>query len=531
MESDWSNLPSQNLQEIFRYLENIELRPLTLVCKHWSSEVDFYARDKVWFCVDRLVYQEKLELLLESQRHFECIRIANIPNDRLEDILKVLMIISGRKLRFPNELIEVQVNYKDYNFLLPILCQIGESLKKLHLVASDDNWYYGRMKDNVKFKKLSSVEELRIDGFSNNIRHIAKKFSSLKILKLSTNSESRKSETINILDTFLEGNPNLEEVHFKGLYQAEFPEDIFKNSPKLKALKALTASCGDVIMKSKLNLEILHIGLGNVLESEVIKAKYPSLKELKLETCSNIEPIWSMEHLRSLALRTVDLTNRPTLFPKTMLTTLELDKVRDEPFIISCIRNTPNVENCVIRGSFQVFQEIANHWKKLKSCKYLWKRTAVPFEFHSELQFRCLKSFSSNIDLSLESIGRFFEVFQAPNIRSLSFNSDSFYLAKGARGEKWEEILPFISKNSTKIENLSLNFNLGFQIEDLRFVCKEMTNLKSLVLEHSVPGNEEGIPEALMLSKTLNSVQINSLLYKTEKRLKGLTNPPLRLGK
>lgn len=529
MELDWSNLPSQNLQEIFKYLENIELRPLTLVCKHWSSEADFYARDKVWFRVDRLVYEEKFELLTKSQRHFECIKIENIPSNRLEDILKVLMILSGRKLRFPNELIEVQVHYKDYNFLLPILCQLGKSLKKLHLIASYGHWFYGRLKENVKFKKLASVEELIIDGFSNNIRHIARKFSSLKVLKLSTYSESPKSETINILDTFLKGNTNLEEVHFKGLCQAEFHEDIFLDLPKLKTLKALTAFCGDVIMKSKLNLEVLHIGLGNVLETKVISANYPFLKELKLETCSNIGPIWNMEHLRSLALGTIDLTNKPTLFPKTMLTTLELDKVKDEPFIISCIQNTPNVEKCVIRGSFRVFQEIANHWKKLKCCKYFWKRTAVAYKLDSELQFKSLESFSSNIDLSMKSISGFFKVFQAPKIRSLTFNSDLLH----TRSEKWEEILLFISKNCPEIENLSLRFNLGFQIENLRFVCKEMKKLKSLVLESSVPEDEEGIPEALMLSKTLNFVLINSLLHtkKPREQLKTITNPLLRLGK
>lgn len=533
MESTWSSLPSQNLQGVFKYLENIELRPLTLVCKNWNLEADFYTRDKVWFRVDRLVFEEKFELLTESKRHFECIKIVNLPNDRLEDVLKVLMILTGRKLRFPNELVEVQIHYKDYNFLMPVLCQIGRSLKNLHLIASDDNWYYGRMKENDKFKKLSSVEVLRIDGFSNNIRHIASKFSSLKILILLTNtdSKSRRSETINIVDTFLKGNPNIEELHFNELYHAEFPDDLFKSTPKLKILKALTASCGNVIMKSKLNLEVLHIGLGNDLEPEIIRANYPNLKELKLETCSNIRPVWSMEHLRSLALCTIDLTNRPALYPKPILTTLELDKVRDEPFIISCIRNTPNVENCVVRGSFRVFQEIAKHWKQLRSFKYLWKRSATPFEFHSKLQFTCLESFSSNIDLclSMESIVNFFENFQAPKLKTLNFNSDSFYLTKET---KWNAILPYIARNYPKIENLTLISNLGFQIDDLSFVCREMMHLKSLVLEHSVPNDQESIPEALMLSKSLNSVQIDRLLnHKIEDKLKAMTDPPLRRGK
>lgn len=531
MDSNWSNLPSQNLQTIFKFLEAIDLRPVTLVCKHWNFEVDFYIKDKVWFCADRVIKEENFDILVQSQRHFECIKIVNVPNSRLQDIIKVIFILGNRKLRYPNEINKAEIYYRDYNFLMPILCELGESLRNLHLVASDENWYYGRMKEDSKFKQLLSIEVLKIDGFSNNIRHIANKFSKLKELQLSTNTDSRKSETINIVHTFLKGNPELEKLCLKNLCQTEVPLDIFQNSQKLKELKALTPSFSEAILKGNLNLDALHIGSNNEIKSEDIRKKFEHLRELHLDFCPNIEPLWNLEQLSVLSLRTIDLTSKPALFPKDSLTTLELEKVRDESFIKLCIQNSPNVENCVIRGSFYVFQEIAKYWKKLRNFKYLWKRNEE-IEFRTEANFVALEKFSSNIDLSMDCIGEFFEHFKAPNLKTLSFNSEFFYLNKDARGEKWEEVLPLIIKNYTRIENFTLKFNLGFQIEDLRLVCSKLKYLKTLVLEHSVPEDLQAIPDALKLSKSLSFVQILALFNeRVEAKLRTIRSPPLRLSK
>lgn len=534
MEINWANLPSNVLQQIFKDMSTSHVKFLSLVCKNWHLEADYYLKDKIWLHIDRV---DDIEALKRSNRHFQNIRITRVTTASLGHILSILELLKKRKTAYTNKLEKAYLAFEQFNVLLKLLHAIGP-LRSLHLINLSDFWKHEDFEDDPGLSFLSSVETLKIYNFyAINFKHILKYFKKLKCLYLNgvifeLDIEGPFTARSSVLKNLLLTNTNINELYLNSYYEynTDFePMDFIKMLPGLRKFKTNIEGMITPVLSNNLDLEFLAIPSGDQLFHEhmkVLRKSFQNLEQLHLDggcfsEClsegNGLRDIWGLPKLKHLKLQRFNVSNEFYFnscfrFHNSNLTTLHFENFEvDEDFMAMCSRSTPNIENAKLSLSpfvtFSLFTKMAANWKHLRSLEVdLMLKWFTMGKRPKSAVFPNLKALIFNSNIFILPFN-FFQSFKAPNLEDLSA---SFAIVNCGFEFHSYDLITNLSKNSPGIKNVSFKMvedNLNLDV--VKFACEKFSSLEKLTIDwaRNLPLEVVGI--IMDTAKNIKNIYIN----------------------
>lgn len=521
MSVNWSVLPNHNLQSIFQYFSVIESKSLSLVCQNWRTEIDFYLKDKIWLCVDRVT---DLESLARSVRRFESLKIPFL-NPYCEYILKIIETLNARRLRYVKAVKEAQVSYEDSKELVQLLKTVNRdrTLKTLHLNL-DQPEFLGLpdVDQDLSENFLQSVDTLKIETISENFHVISKYFRCLKTLEI---KDGENELDLKLVKTLLNANPFLENFTIKGYTYDVSTFDILRDHKHLKKVKVNIDGIEDIYLKNYTShLNSLDFEVCKLLDDDFrIIRNIRELKELSMSfhhdlvSDHSVKELWKKRNLKSLTVDTKCWFS--TEFKAPHLTSLVLNKMSiDNHFMEVVTRSTPNIkifkllDPAFFKMSFRVIQEMADNWKFLEhlDLDLLQNLQGMDEEKHLKYEASETPPFEK---LQILVIGcrivttpkEIFQNLKAPNLKELCLWFGLTMMEADVELTKINDYILEITKNTPNIESLELR---DIRSETVVQLCKNLGKLKTLYLDVRSPLTT--VRDVLENSSSVMSLRINN---------------------
>ncbi|KAL5293030.1 hypothetical protein ACFFRR_011659 [Megaselia abdita] len=521
MSVNWSILPNQNLQSIFQYFSVIEAKSLSLVCRNWRTEVDFYLKDKIWLCVDRVT---DLEYLAKSVRRFESLKIPFL-NPYCEYILKVIRTLNERKLRYVNAVKEAHVSYEDSKELLNLLKTVNRdgTLSTLHLNLDQPEFLdlpetNADLNDNF----LRSVETLNIESVSENFHLISKYFRNLKTLEI---KDVENELDLKLVKTLLNANLALQNFTIKGYTFDVNTFDLLRHHKHLKKVKVNIDGIEDIYLKNYTShLDSLDFEVCKLLDDDFrIIRNIRELKELSMSfhhdlvSEHSIKELWRKKNLSSLTVDTKCWFSMD--FKAPQLTSLVLNKMSiDNYFMEVLTKSTPNMktfkllDTVFFKMSFRVIQEMADNWKSLEhldldllqNLQSMEEEKRLKYEPSMTPPFEKLQTLVMGCRV-VTTPKEIFHNLKAPNLKELCLWFGLTMIEVEIELTTINNYILEITKNTPNIESLELR---DIRSETVVQLCRELGKLKSLYLD--VPSPLATVKDVLENSSSVNSLRINN---------------------
>lgn len=521
MSSNWSFLPNQNLQSIFQYFPVIEAKSLSLVCKNWQTEIDFYLKDKIWLCVDRVT---DLEYLAKSVRRFESLKIPFL-NPYCEYILKIIQTLKERRLRYVNTIKEAHISYEDSKELIQLLKTVNRdgTLKTLHLNLDQPEFLDLPDTDkDLSDNFLQSVDTLKIESISENFHVICKYFRNLKTLEI---KDGENELDLKLVKTLLNANHFLENFTIKGYTFDVNTFDLLRYHKHLKKVKVNIDGIEDIYLKNfTSNLDSLDFEVCKLLDDDFrIIRNIRELEDLSMSfhhdlvSEHSIKELWKKKNLKSL---TVDTQCWFSIeFKAPHLTTLVLNKMSiDNHFMEVLTESTPNMRTfklldpAFFKISFRIIQEMADNWKFLEHLDLDLLQNLQSMEEEKRLKYDASKTPSfeklHTLVLGCRVVTTPREIFQnliAPNLKELCLWFGLTMMETELELTKINGYILEITKNTPNIESLELR---DIRSETVIQLCRELGRLKTLYLD--VPSPITTVRDVLENSTSVISLRLNN---------------------
>lgn len=433
---NWTTLPSDIIQEILNNLDVCDVQCFTEACKKFYVEGDYFLKDKIWLCIDKI---DSLKSVKLCKRRFEHLKANKISATDIR-IVKALM---KRDIKFGNRITTAFIRFDNLNRLISVIDEFGENLKTLtlHNQTSNMNKRKRSLKsednpETITSKNLDKVEHLKMDSVNNNIIPISTSFKNLRNLELFSVTSDR------VVENLVMSNPFLERLSMK--YITHFKKDslMFENMRSLKSFFTHDELFARAITKQNLPLESLDISC--VLSDEIclnIRENFGNLRNLTIRASESssisergLSNIWRIRELKSFKFKgqfSSDVWLQSFKTKNISMNFLSLQgKGLAEEIILSCIKNLPNVQHFdafdIMAPSFRFIQEIAENWKNLNS---LGLSLVDEMSFGRLLKYKPWKTppFAKLENLRLRSnfeapTHNFFKYFKAPNLKELTFD-------------------------------------------------------------------------------------------------------------
>ncbi|KAL5277862.1 hypothetical protein ACFFRR_002852 [Megaselia abdita] len=513
--SDWAFLPSLNLQSIFSYFTFYEAQVLALVCKNWSIEIDFYQKNRVVLNINRITSNEDIPYLEASKRHFWNIKLPYTKSDIIATI-DALEALKNRNLKNGNHILHAFIAFANLRSTTDILSALGNNIKTLHLSLEkrDDSMEFStprkKKKSVRKLENLSKIEELKVEGFSDDLGVIAPYFKNLKTLHLEASQSISNMKQLSILEALIKNNPQLESLSLLNFVHTAGNMDFLKNVQNLKSFKSNSPNITfEKVLENNRQITSLEIENYQIRDIDVksFSSNFQNLEKLHIsfpcdqENISEVglEKLWHFPKVRFLSLDSLDFPNESwsnAWFKdlNTNLTTVILTGIRiDDHFMEMFIPSVPNIEtfeaNYLEFGiSFKCIQRMAECWKKLKFLE-LYLPTLIKFEESLLLcklkytkEFEKLETLIIHSDLSPT---QFFDYLKSPSLRKITLDL-RFYIkeifGEMAGKENSNKVIPQIIQNCPRIEEFHLKYSPSFNLRTLEFMVSKMKSLHTLNL-------------------------------------------------
>lgn len=533
--SDWAFLPSLNLQNIFSYFSFYEAQTLSLVCRNWSIEVDYYLKEKTVLNVNRIVNNEDIQHLEISKRHFWNIKVPYTKSDIIP-ITDVLQALRNRKIKNGNKIQSAFIAFANIKNSTSILSALGEDIKSLHLsLDKRDEYEFStpskKKRETRRLEHLKTIEHLVVEGFSDDLAVIASYFKNLKTLHLIASQSVTNMKQVSILETLIRNNPHLEELSLLHFVHTTGNMDFLKSMKNLKSFKCNSPNITfDKILENNNLLHTLEIENYQIRDVDVktFATNLQNLEKIHIsfpydhENISEIglQKLWSLPKVKFLSLDSLDFSNESWMNcwfhrTNTTITTLILTGIRiDNAFMDMLIPAVPNIEtfeaNYLEFGiSFKFVQQMAECWKKLNYLE-LYLPTFIKFEESLLLcNLKETKEFENLKTLLIHSClspTQFFDYLKAPKLRRITLDL-RFYikeiLVEMNGKENSNKIIPQIIQNCPRIEEFNLKYAPGFNVKTLETIVTKMNSLHTLNLVNCFSLSLENVKVVLRNTKRI----------------------------
>lgn len=496
MSPDWSVLPNQNLQAIFQYFSVVEAKSLSLVCRNWRTEIDFYLKDKIWFCVDRVT---DLEFLARSVRRFESLKIPFL-NPYCEYILKIIQTLNERKLRYVSAVKEAHVSYEDSKELVHLLKKVNRdsTLNTLHLNL-DQPEFLDIPDESVDLNEnvLQSVKTLKIESVSENFQVISKYFRNLKSLEI---KDVENELNLDVVKSVLNVNPFLEEFTIIGYTYDVNTFDLLRYHRHLKKVRVSIEGIEDIFLKNYTShLTSLNFKVCKLHDDDFrIIRNIRELKELNMSLHNELVSEHSIKELwkkKNLTKFTVDKKCWFSVeFKAPHLTSLCLVEMSiDNHFMEVLTLSTPNIkafklmDPVFFKISFRIIQEMADNWKFLEELDLDLLQNLQGLEEEKRLKYEpsLTPPFEKlhTLDLGCRVVTTPKEIFthlRAPNLKELCLWFGKTMTDVNIELTKINNYVLEITKNAPNIKSLELR---DIRSETIVQLCRELGRLKALYLD------------------------------------------------
>lgn len=524
----------------------IEAKSLSLVCKNWCSEVDFFLKDKIWLCVDRVT---NLEFLARSVRRFESLKIPFL-NPYCEYILRIIQTLNERKLRYVNSVKEAHVSYEDSKELVQLLRTVNKdsSLQTLHLNLDQPEFLeLPQTKVDLDDDFLQSVETLKIESVSENFHIISKYFKNLKALEV---KDVENELDLDLIKKILNVNPFIEDFTIKGYTYDVNTFDLLRYHKHLKKVKVNIDGIEDLYLRNYTSsLESLHFEVCKLHDDDFrIIRNIKDLKDLNMSfhndlvSESSITDLWKKTNLKTLTVDTKCWFS--VKFKALHLTSLVLNKMSiDDHFMEVVTSSTPNIKTFKLldpvffKTSFRVIQDMADNWKQLEhldldllqNLQNIKEQTRLKYDASETPAFENLQTLVMGCRV-VTTPPEVFRYLKPPNLRELCLWFGKTMTSVEEEYTQINEYILELTRNTPNIESLEVR---DVKSETIVQLCQSLGKLKTFYLDGSLAHPLDAVKDVLENSKSVISLKINNCSEMTvfpEEFQKYLFERKLRMG-